>query len=230
MSTQLSSQKRSLRLVPIALAGAALAAALVTSLVMHLQPETSAAEQPRTPVPVAPAAHRPYGPPTESPATTARLLALEQRMMELAARPTPAPQATQDEAPAEESPPPAPVDLKAQQLQAHEAFEQRVVAALREPADVIWSSRTAHTIQGELRSLRGESQFQVSKIDCRSSACVAELSFPNQNEALTHIARLVINMNLEGCGSAGHIDPSDEPMNPSRMRMLFDCSRTRQAR
>jgi hypothetical protein len=228
MSTKLPSKRSPHWLLPITLGGAALAAALVTSLVMHLLPEPPPAIQFEVPAAPAPRAQIPR---EVSNASAARMPAPERRPTELAARPVAAPPALPVQEPPQEAvPPPLLPDLKEQMRQVHEAFEQQISSALHEPMDAIWSSRTGAALQRELLSLRKEDTYQVSRIDCRTHSCIAELSFPRHADARTSLSRLVIDTNMPGCSSTGHIDPSDDPSSPSRMRLLFDCDRSREAR
>jgi hypothetical protein len=229
MSTQKPSSKQStLPLLLIALGSAALAVALLSSLVMDLLPAPLPAVSTEVPAVPAPRAQLPS---ETSAAPAARMPALERRPVQLAARPTAAPQALPAQEPPQENAPPAlQPDMKEQMRRVHEAFEQQVSAALREPSDALWSSRAGAALQGELLSLRKEDTYQVSRIDCRTHSCVAELNFPRHADARTSLSRLVINANMPGCSSTGHIDPSDDPSSPSRMRLLFDCDRSREAR
>jgi hypothetical protein len=70
----------------------------------------------------------------------------------------------------------------------------------------------------------------TARVDCRTRTCLAELDFNTFADARAQLGRIVVQTNLEGCGSTGHIAPTDDPTSRSKMRLLFDCNRSQLAR
>lgn len=231
MSTQMPSKSGGLRLIPVALATTVLAAALLLSFALRTPPEPSIEPVPAPSAPSAALAQAPL-----DDATAARLRALERRVMELSSRPTPAPapapQLQAQPAPVREPDhDPLPPDPKAQEAMVHAAFEQQVEAALRDPVDAAWASTAGRTLHGELQALRGnDERYRIVRVDCRTRTCLAELDFATFADARSQLGRIVVQTNLEGCGSTGHIDPTEDPASRSKMRLLFDCNRSQQVR
>jgi hypothetical protein len=231
MSTQMPSKPAGLRFVPIALAATVLVAALLLSLASRTSPDS-----PAEPTPHPSAQLAPLAPASHDDATAARLLALERRVMELSARPAPAP-APEPASPAQPAPArepdmdPLPPDPKAQEELVHVAFEQQVETALRDPVDAAWANTAGRTLHDELQSLRGnDERYRLVRVDCRTRTCLAELDFTTFADARSQLGRLVVETNLEGCSSTGHIDPTEDPASRSKMRLLFDCNRSQSAR
>lgn len=232
MSPQLPSKPAAFRLAPIALATSVLAAAVIISFALRT-PAESPAEPSQHPS-AQPALQAQPAP--HDDATAARLLALERRVMELSARPTPAPAPV----PAPQAQPtparepdmdPLPPDPKAQEEMVHVAFEQQVEASMRDPVDAAWANTAGRTLHDELQSLRGnDERYKIVRVDCRTRTCLAELDFTNFADARSQLGRLVVETNLEGCASTGHIDPTEDPASRSKMRLLFDCNRSQSAR
>ncbi|XXF80484.1 hypothetical protein P2318_12240 [Myxococcaceae bacterium GXIMD 01537] len=225
MSTQTPSKSGSLRLIPVALAALALAAAAISSVTARTAPEA-------LPEPLPPPRAQPAQPPrdTNAEATAARLLALERRVTELSSRPAPAPASTPEPTPLP-GPDDLPPDAREEQQRFHATFEQMVETALRDPVDSAWASKAGRVLQGELETLRGgEERYRIVSVDCRTRTCLAELDFPNLSDARSQLGKLVMGTNLEGCASTGYISPTEEPLSHSKMRILFDCDRSREAR
>lgn len=231
MSPQMPSKPAGLRLVLVALAASVLVAALVLSLALRSSSESPAESTPQPSAQPAQLAQAPH-----DDATAARLLALERRVTELANRPAPAsaPVPAPQAQPAPTREPdmdPLPPDPKAQEELVHVAFEQQVEASLRDPVDGAWANTAGRTLQDELKSLRGnDERYRIVRVDCRTRTCLAELDFNTFSDARSQLGRIVVNTNLEGCSSTGHIDPTEDPASRSKMRVLFDCNRSQSAR
>lgn len=229
MSTQMPSKPAGLRLVPVAVATSVLAAALLLSFALRTPPES-----PTEPAPHSSAQPAPSAPAQHDDATSARLLALERRVTELSARPALAPAPAPVSAPQAQPAPtrepnmdPLPPDPKAQEEMVHVAFEQQVEAAMHDPVDAAWANTAGRTLHDELQSLRGnDERYRIVRVDCRTRTCLAELDFTNFADARSQLGRLVVETNLEGCASTGHIDPTEDPASRSKMRLLFDCNRS----
>lgn len=225
MSSQSSSKKTRGRIVPVALASCALAAALALRALVQVS-----AGEPERPQPTSPPAPVTRGQESRDGADPDRLRELERRVAELASRQSPAPVAQPAPAPAPAAAPPPMLDPKEQAQQVHEDFELLVDRSMSEPRDAAWASRFTRTLESKLEELRGSSHYQILKVDCRTHVCVAELGFSSFADARANLGQLVVNTQDQGCGRTGHIDPTDDPSQPSKARILFQCDRPDEGR
>jgi hypothetical protein len=113
-----------------------------------------------------------------------RLSALQTRLHDISVRAQP-----------DYAPPPSPPDRTASLEQARHAFEQRLAEHDTAPRNAAWASSTERTIGDGLNKLAGDSHhsFALGKVDCRSTTCVARLSWPSESAA-----RLELRSVLEG--------------------------------
>jgi len=123
-------------------------------------------------------------PPARAARDSARLAAVERRLLELesASDPSAAPSAS------------APVpSLNVEELQAqHRQQHDKLLARHRaEPRMAAWATEAENLLAPEFAELGEHKNFSVTKLDCRATTCAIVLAWPSFGEATTSYSALL---------------------------------------
>jgi hypothetical protein len=209
----------------VQVSGAAVIGVLVGAglvLALEARAHRGTAEEP-------PASNQPNEPEVSAPPASRlddrRLAALEAEMRELkqakvhdselapAALPAPSPQST--------------LEQRNESVMAfHRKMEGEIASHRSEPRDERWATAKERTFSSQLAGVAAKitPSFSVVGVDCRTYTCVAELRWPNQEEAHASLRELLSSSVEIGC--ARRISLPDQPPagDGYRASMLIDCS------
>jgi hypothetical protein len=107
-------------------------------------------------------------------------------------------------------------------------FEGALASHSQEPIDGAWARQTEGAFTADLTGLMKKVHGQLDSVDCRSSTCVAGLSFDTYSAARKASFGIVGNRYAENCVKTIFVPQPEDPSSPYQARVLFDCSSTRQ--
>jgi hypothetical protein len=104
-----------------------------------------------------------------------------------------------------------------------ETYRQRVASHESEPVDTAWAKPVAESIQARLVPEKGDRSFDLARVDCRSSTCVATLSFTSPAEALAFIAHRGPRLSAPGCNGYDVIPPPPSGEGRYDLPVVYTC-------
>jgi hypothetical protein len=123
-------------------------------------------------------------------------------------------------APASSSPPPQVVHVD------HLAVHRRAIQQHdAEQLDPHWSESTARSLTSTIAKLGKTSGFRVSNVDCRTTSCVAHLSWNNHQTAVTHYAEVLHQDLPVNCGRETVLPRPLDPAGRYPTEVVFRCQR-----
>jgi hypothetical protein len=106
-------------------------------------------------------------------------------------------------------------------------FHQRIEAHEREPVDPSWSSRAQSVYEVDLGKLAADAGFRLVGVDCRSTSCVAQLTFASLAEAKGSMQRIVLSRWTLNCAKEMNLDPATDGAPEYTTSIYFDCGGAR---
>lgn len=155
----------------------------------------------------------------DAPGLARRLAALEEQMQGLSER--------ADEA--GESPTEA--DLAAreeeQRRAAVEELQAKIALHRREPVDAAWADAARDSLKDEITALSaGGDHGALGGVECRSTSCLATVSFPSYEAAREGFGRYVMAMYDVRCARTAALDEPEDPSAPYEVKLLLNgCAR-----
>jgi hypothetical protein len=133
--------------------------------------------------------------------------------------------------PEDDSLPPE-VEEERVRLREHAMMEWRQALEEHEAQDVDanWSHEVGLRFADDIEAFASDGAFLVSKIDCRSTSCTAQLEFTSFDDATRHFATLLTARYRENCGTKTLFEEPQDPAAPYAVTMLYDCSEAKAAR
>ena len=115
------------------------------------------------------------------------------------------------------APTPAESEALDQQLHADLIQQHRYQAV-----DASWARPTERRLLSGLSELAVEGEFSVGRVDCRSTLCSAELSWPSYDLARSHFLR-VVEAPVPGCTRRITLPPLDDCTSTCDVTLIVDC-------
>jgi hypothetical protein len=152
---------------------------------------------------------------------TVRLSELEKRMNEMADRPDPEQPGAAPEPPTEEE---REAHADEAQAAASARLHEKIGAFESEAPDPAWAGATQATLETEMATLssgaRGEA---VQSVQCKSTSCLATVSFPTYDAARAGFGRYAMGAYGEvRCAQTAVLDEPSDPTAPYEVQVLFD--------
>jgi hypothetical protein len=119
-------------------------------------------------------------------------------------------------------------ERQAQMTQASAEFQVKVAHHRVEPMDPSWAEPAARAFETEIRTLTGDGTRpeELAKVDCRSSSCVATISFPSYQAARNGFARYATGAYEIPCARSAVLDEPQDLTAPYDVDILFSqCQR-----
>jgi len=117
-------------------------------------------------------------------------------------------------------------DQRRREMQAHRAaIEQH----LREPRDPLWAPGSEKSLRALLEPVATRAKYRIASIDCRSTSCIAELSFASYAVAQENWRAVLHAQNLIGCGVAIAVEEPPIPAKNYALSVVYDCAETRRS-
>jgi hypothetical protein len=137
-----------------------------------------------------------------------------------------------------ETPPPAPPpsstaagpsdDREAQRAANAAYWAKRLDSHQQEARDDRWAKSTQRALQGDLDSLGRDVGFKVRDVDCRTTTCLAKLTWPSQGDAIRQRRRLAQAGYSKACNREVFSPPPAEGTGGQyEGNVLFDCESDR---
>jgi hypothetical protein len=157
-----------------------------------------------------------------SAAVTGRLAALEERVEELSAEHG----AGADEA-AVDTPEAIQEAREEDERRAAEEFRAKLEAYRHEPVDAEWArSARARLAAGMAALSADEAHGVIGDVDCKSTSCLANVTFPSYEAARNEFGRYVTAFYDVPCARTAVLDEPDDPAAPFQVQVLFgSCAR-----
>ena len=98
-----------------------------------------------------------------------------------------------------------------------------------EPRDRSWASATERVLSGELGQFAQDKHFEVRDVDCRTTTCVASLSWPSYSDA-QRVADEIVQKAYGGkkCARSLYLPPPEDPSATNyEGRLVFACEADR---
>jgi len=115
------------------------------------------------------------------------------------------------------------VELRRKEVQAHHAaIEQH----MREPGDPNWAPASEKSLREFLNKLPAHAKYRVTLVDCRTTSCVAELSFPSSEVARSTWHSVLEATNPIHCGTAITLEEPKKEAKSYEVSVLYQCGRT----
>lgn len=93
----------------------------------------------------------------------------------------------------------------------------------REPTDPVWRAESETRIAEELGRLESSALFEVRSVECRSSSCIAEVSWQDPEQVRIGQVDIVQNT-FQDCERFAFIDPDRADQAPFEQKVFFsDC-------
>jgi hypothetical protein len=129
-------------------------------------------------------------------------------------------------APHDRPPPPDPSAALAED----EADRHRMMAAYEQQSrDTTWAPRAEAAFETDFGKLSNKG-IVVRGVECRTTACKAELQWPSYANARRDAAQLVHFPFAENCARHTFTPPPEDPDKPYETTMLFECEMARSGR
>jgi len=125
--------------------------------------------------------------------------------------------------------PPEPLDLaemRRREVQAHHAV---IARHMREPGDATWAPESEKRLRAFLSPLAAREKFRVVSVDCRTTSCVAELSFPSYAAAQSKWRSVLNAHNPVGCGTQIALEEPHGEATGHELSVVYDCTEVRHA-
>lgn len=126
--------------------------------------------------------------------------------------------------------PPRVPDLSPEEAAARNRDRHRTAIADhdREPIDPKWGPATKRAFEEDLAKLAGDGHFEVARVDCRTTTCVADVTFGNYGAAVRDWKQLLMGRYSTNCGREVLLDdaPQDGAAKFSTT-VVFDCLNSR---
>jgi hypothetical protein len=106
-------------------------------------------------------------------------------------------------------------------------FHDRLAAHEREGVDPSWASRAQAAYEGDLARLAADARFRLGRVDCRSTSCMAQLSFASFAAAKDSMQRIVLSRWTLNCAKEMNLDPTTDGAAEYATSIYFDCARAR---
>jgi hypothetical protein len=106
-------------------------------------------------------------------------------------------------------------------------FHERLEAHAREPVDTLWARDAQVAYDDDLRSLAADAGFRLVGVDCRSTSCVALLTFASFAEAKGSMQRIVLSHWTLNCAKEMNLDPATDGASAYATTIYFDCASAR---
>jgi hypothetical protein len=118
-------------------------------------------------------------------------------------------------------------DLRRKEVQAHHAaIEQH----MREPGDPTWAPASEKSLREFLSKLPAHTKYRVTLVDCRTTTCIAELSFRSYEDARQTWHSVLEARNPIQCTTAITLeDPKKSGAKGFELSVIYDCADTRGA-
>jgi hypothetical protein len=104
-----------------------------------------------------------------------------------------------------------------------ETYHRLVATHESEPVDSAWATPLSESIQARLAPEKGDRSFDLARVDCRSSTCVATLSFGSPAEALAFIAQKGPRLSAPGCNGYNVIPPPPSGEGRYDLPVVYAC-------
>ncbi len=126
-------------------------------------------------------------------------------------------------------PPPANVDeppepIEAQKARVIEEHRAMLDAHAREPLNRSWARATETTLQTDLGPVAKLKHFDITSVDCRTTTCVATLTFPNYGAANDQWSSVLTARNHAQCSTEITLEDAADPSQPYPMTVVYDCT------
>jgi hypothetical protein len=105
-------------------------------------------------------------------------------------------------------------------------FHERLEAHGREAIDPSWALEARRAYEGDLRGLAADNGFTLESVDCRTTSCVADVSFASLAAAKDSMKKIVVSRWTLNCTKAMSLDEANES-SPYSTSIYFDCANTR---
>ena len=151
----------------------------------------------------------------ETPHLEARLRELERRA-QAAASAAASPQERPVEAEQEST-------LEERKAEFELKIRQSLDAFRAEPVDSAWSRKTSALINSDLASLSADRQFNVVSMECRTTNCLARLTWKTTDEATRDYRELMHHRYAANCTRSILLDDEPDSFGEQKGMLFFEC-------
>ncbi len=109
-------------------------------------------------------------------------------------------------------------------------FHERLKAHEREPVDPSWARDAKVAYEGDLERLAADAGFRLDRVDCRSTSCVAQVTFASFVAAKGSMQRIVLSRWTLNCAKEMNLDPATDGSPEYVTSIYFDCAGARASR
>lgn len=106
-------------------------------------------------------------------------------------------------------------------------FHERLAAHEREPVDQLWAREAQIAYESDLRKVARDAEFHLDHVDCRSTSCVAHVSFASFAAARGSMQSIVLSRWTLNCAKEMNLDPATDGSSEYTTSIYFDCARAR---
>lgn len=125
------------------------------------------------------------------------------------------------------APTPEPLHKRETQEDLTRTHENRIVEHFNQAHDPRWSETAETGFRSDLGKLGETGKFAVSRVDCRTTTCIATLSWPSRTDAMQAMPGIVHAAYRSNCGKTLHLPDEIEGAPAYEATVVFDCASER---
>jgi hypothetical protein len=110
----------------------------------------------------------------------------------------------------------------------HEATFNAVIEAHgREPRDQTWAGQASQSLSDNFRETAKTAHFTFQGIDCRTTTCVADVTFDTYRDAKSQFPRVLHTLYNPPCAVSIYLPLAQNDTDPYPAKAILDCEEAR---